>query len=129
MDSTSQKIMDFELEDTSALEGIYENLAAVYRFQFGDAQLEIIWDGLSHQEKFHQDWSKTFSTWVDDLCQNKTFIKGVLQLTVFNSDQKHSFFVENYLKAIVNEYFDLKVLMRHGIKRVYVKIPETAKAS
>lgn len=122
-DSTSKNIKEFELKDNSNLEGIYENIAAIYRYRYGDSQLEIIWDGKTHQEKFLEDWSSTFKEWVTDLCQNRTFIKGILHLTVFSEQKKNTFFIENSLKAIINEYFDLKVLTRNGIKKVYVKVP------
>jgi hypothetical protein len=98
-------------------------LAAIYRYQFGDTQLEIIWDGKTHHEKFLDDWSRTYSEWVSELCQNRTFIKGILHLTVFGSEDKNTFFIENSIKAIINEYFDLKVLSRNGMKKLYVKRP------
>lgn len=126
-DSTTQQIKGFVLKDISNLEGIYENVAAIYRYQYGDSQLEIIWDGKTHHEKFHEDWSASYEEWIIDLCQNKSFIKGILHLTVFSEQKKNNFFVENSLKAIINEYFDLKVLTRNGIKKVYVKVPEMLK--
>lgn len=126
-DSTTKKIKEFELTDNSSLDGIYENIAAIYRYQYGDTQLEIIWDGKTHHEKFLEDWSTAYSEWISDLCQNRTFIKGILHLTVFSEQKKNNFFVENSLKAIINEYFDLKVLTRNGIKKVYVKVPEMLK--
>jgi len=126
-DSTTKKIKAFELKDNSNLEGIYENIAAIYRYQYGDSQLEIIWDGKTHHEKFFEDWSNSYEEWIAELCQSKTFVKGILHLTVFSEQKKNNFFVENYLKAIINEYFDLKVLTRNGIKKVYVKVPEMLK--
>jgi hypothetical protein len=126
-DSTTKNIKGFELKDNSNLEGIYENIAAIYRYRYGDSQLEIIWDGKTHHEKFLEDWSSIYEEWVTDLCQNRTLIKGILHLTVFSEQKKNNFFVENSLKAIINEYFDLKVLTRNGIKKVYVKVPQILK--
>lgn len=126
-DSTTKKIREFKLKDNSSLEGIYENIAAIYRYQYGDSQLEIIWDGKSHHEKFSEDWSNSYEEWITELCQNRSFVKGILHLTVFSEQKKNNFFVENSLKAIINEYFDLKVLTKNGIKKVYVKVPQVLK--
>ncbi len=122
-------MIDYQLKDTTILEGIYENLAAIYRYQYGDAQLEIIWDGKSHFEKFTEDWSRVYSEWVNELCLNRSFVKGILQLTVFNDQKKNTFFIENSIKGMINEYFNLKILTRNGVKRLYVKIPLQHKAS
>ena len=125
-DDTARQIQSHQLEDSSVLEGIYENLAAIYRYQYGDTQLEIIWDGKSHLDKFTEDWSNIYKEWLAELLSNRTFVKGILQMTVFNELGKNTFFIENGLKAIVNEYFDLKVLSRNGIKKLYVKMPTPA---
>ena len=52
VDSTVKEILQFRLESTATLEGIYENLSAIYRYKFGNAQLEIIWDGRSHLDTY-----------------------------------------------------------------------------
>ena len=122
IDDTTEQIQSFDFDDQSLLEGIYENLSAIYRYQYGDSQLEIIWDGKSHHDKFTEDWTRVFCSWTKDLTTNRTFVKGILQLTVFNKGLRNSFFVSNYIKAIINEYFDLKVLKRNGRKRLYVKM-------
>lgn len=129
VDSTVLQIRAHKFNNTEALGGIYENLAAIYRFKYGNAQLEILWDGRSHFDKYSEDWNAMCSQWMYGLCQNKTFIKGILHLTVFNDEFKNTFFITNGLKGIVNDYFNLKVLKINGNKRVYLKMPETRKAS
>ncbi len=129
LDDTAKEINDFKIGDVSRLEDIYENLAAIYRYKFGNAQLEIIWDGKSQLEKFNEEWEFKFNEWSDKLCDNKSFIKGILQLTVFGHKFNNTFFLENHLKAIVNEYFEIKVLKVNGHKKVLLKVTERLKAS
>lgn len=124
IDDTVREINTYQVKSTDNLKGIYENLAAIYRYKFGDAQLEIIWDGKSHFEKYNEEWITQFTEWSDRLCQNKSFIKGIIQLTVFGHKLSSTFFLENHLKAIVNEYFEMKVLKINGHKKVYLKITE-----
>lgn len=127
IDDTVKEINEFVLKETDTLNGIYENLSAIYRYKFGTAQLEIIWDGKSHFEKYSEEWRAKFDEWTDLLCSNKSFVKGIIQLSVFAYKMNNTFFLENHLKAIVNEYFELKVLKVNGQKKVHLKLSETLK--
>ncbi|MEJ0031681.1 MAG: hypothetical protein WDO15_15480 [Bacteroidota bacterium] len=70
--------------DRNSLEAFYDTLAGVYRYKFGDNQLEFSWDGIDHSEKYKKEWSEFFHNQVSTFCRNELFIKAVLDLTVFN---------------------------------------------
>lgn len=129
IDDTVQQIMDYDFQNTIELNGLYENLSVAYRYKYGDNQLEIIWDGRSHEQKYVDDWSATFDEWVHGLTENPSMIKGILQLTVFNEEKRNLSFVRNALKGFINDYFEIKILMRNGIKRVVLKERKLKKAS
>jgi hypothetical protein len=129
IDDTYRKILDYQYDDVTDLNGIYENLCVAYRYKHGDNQLEIIWDGRSHEEVYQDEWSIVFDSWVNDLTENHSLIKGVLQLTVFNEDKKNTFFIRNAIKGFINDYFEIKILKRNGIKRVVIKENKLRKAS
>lgn len=129
IDDTVQQIMNYGFENSDELKGLYENLSVAYRYKYGDNQLEIIWDGRSHEQKYIEDWSATFEEWVHDLTKNPSMIKGILQLTVFNEEHRNLSFVRNALKGFINDYFEIKILMRNGIKRVVLKERKLKKAS
>lgn len=129
VDDTYQQILDYQFENTEDMSGIYENLCVAYRYKYGNNQLEIIWDGRS-QEQFYQDeWTSVFEKWINDLTENTSLIKGILQLTVFNDEKKNTFFIRNVIKGFVNDYFEIKILKRNGIKRVVLKEKKLKKAS
>lgn len=121
VDSTYQKILDYDFEDKSKLSGIYENLSVIYRYKHGDNQLEIIWDGRSHEEKYKEDWINTFDLWIEELTNSATFIKGILHLTALSEDNSNPVFIQNYVKAVINDHFKIKVLKRNGVKKVVIK--------
>ena len=129
VDDTFQQILDYQFNNIGELEGIYENLCVAYRYKYGDNQLEIIWDGKSHEEKYKEDWGQTFERWVNDLTENPSVIKGILQLTVFNENKKNLTFVRNAVKGLINDYFEIKILKRNGVKRVILKEKTLKKAS
>ena len=39
----------------------YDIIAAIYRHDHSDNQLEIMWDGRSHMEAYDADWKKMYS--------------------------------------------------------------------
>lgn len=129
VDDTFQQILDYQFDNILELEGIYENLCVAYRYKYGDNQLEIIWDGKSHEEKYKEEWGETFDKWANDLTENPSVIKGILQLTVFNDNKKNLTFVRNAVKGLINDYFEIKILKRNGIKRVVLKERSLKKAS
>ncbi|MDW3211378.1 MAG: hypothetical protein R8N23_15990 [Reichenbachiella sp.] len=129
IDDTFQQILDYQYDNTNELEGIYENLCVAYRYKYGDNQLEIIWDGKSHEEKYEEEWGETFERWVNDLTENPSVIKGILHLTVFNENKKNLTFVRNAVKGLINDYFEIKILKRNGVKRVVLKERSLKKAS
>lgn len=129
VDDTFQQILDYQFDNIEELEGIYENLCVAYRYKYGDNQLEIIWDGKSHEEKYIEEWGDTFDRWANDLTENTSIIKGILQLTVFNDRKKNLSFVRNAIKGLINDYFEIKILKRNGVKRVILKEKPLRKAS
>ncbi|MEP2512660.1 MAG: hypothetical protein ABJH72_25015 [Reichenbachiella sp.] len=129
VDDTFQQILDYKFGNVEELEGIYENLCVAYRYKYGDNQLEIIWDGKSHEDKYKEEWKETFDRWSNDLTENPAVIKGILQLTVFNETKKNLTFVRNAIKGLINDYFEIKILKKNGIKRVFVKEKQLKKAS
>lgn len=129
VDDTFKKILDYQFDNTFELKGIYENLCVAYRYKYGDNQLEIIWDGVTHEEKYSKEWTEICQAWISELSANPTFVKGVLQLTVFNDRDKNVVFIKNSLKAIINEFFEIKIITRKGLKKVVVRKKGLKKAS
>lgn len=121
VDETYQRILDYQYEHNEDLKGIYENLCVVYRYKHGDNQLEIIWDGISHEQKYSDEWMETFEVWVKELTNHSGFVRAVLQLTALRVENTNPFFIQNYLKGIINEFFELKVLKRNGVKKIVLK--------
>jgi hypothetical protein len=62
-DSLSIRIDSFRLKNKKPLYPFYENLAGIYRYKFGENQLQFLWDGEEHIEKYKLDWSKAFEEW------------------------------------------------------------------
>ena len=99
-DSFSKQIRDFETRNFKPLHSFYQNLAAVYRYKYGDNQLEFVWDGRDHQQKYQLDWTTAFESWADDFCKHELFLQAVLDLTVFLPENRHAHLAESRMNHL-----------------------------
>lgn len=114
-DSAVKKIKQDTTAYTERLDDFYFNLAAIYRFQFGKNQLELLFDGRSHYEKYSDDWRAMFKAWVLQFCGQPHFLRAVLELTVFYPRERKALLAENRMKAFMHHHFGLKVYKYKGI--------------
>lgn len=114
-DDTSIKISRYEKNQLIYLHTFYTSLSGVYRYKFGNNQLELIWDGRSHYDKYCEEWSAAFTSWMRGFCSNPQFLKAVLAATVFCKNRRQGELAEIRLKVFLNAQFDVKVHRQRGI--------------
>lgn len=107
-DQFSLKIKTYTPRNLKPLYGFYETLAGIYRFKFGDNQLEFLWNGQSHFEKYQRDWTSAFDQWMDELLSREQFIQAVLDLTVFLPENRHAHLAENRMNFVMLQCFSQK---------------------
>ena len=118
IDDTVLEIMkskDFPLE---AFYQFYHDLATVYRFRHGEVQLEFLFDGTTHYEKYTMEWGDFFRKNVSAFCLNKLFIRAVLDISVFHHYNHVAYLAGNRLKYFLSIYFDLKVYKYRGVMEI-----------
>ena len=108
MDSFSLKIKDHKPKNIKPLESFYLSLAGIYRYKFGHNQLEFLWDGQDHFEKYQQDWAITFENWTTGFMDREQFIQAVLDLTVFLPENRHVQLAENRMNFVMLQFFSEK---------------------
>jgi len=120
MDTTYEQILDtFEFpRDRARL--IYRQLSGIYRYKHGDNQLEMLFDGRTHLEKFQEDWSAAFLAYVSELGIYEQYVKTMLRMTLLFDTESRAEWAENHCKAFINQHFELKVVKRHGELRLKV---------
>ena len=116
VDEMSELVESFKPIHLSFFDDLYEILAGIYRYQIGDNQLELLFDGKSHYEKYVIDWTEAFQGYVRDMCQKKNFILAALELTVFHSPEKRIELAQNRMKVAIFDHFELKVYKHRGIQ-------------
>lgn len=102
---------DFPFEGISI---IYRQLSGIYRYKFGSNQLELLFDGRTHLEKYQEDWAIQLKTWLKALGMHESYVKSMLRMTLLYDTASRAEFAENRCKSFINEYFDLQIIKRKG---------------
>jgi hypothetical protein len=109
-------IKNYKDNNTESLEYFYNALAGIYRFKFGNNQLELIFDGRSHYEKYQDDWAEMFDLWTNGFCHYEAFLKAVLEATVFSSGLNNLITItDNRMKAFITRYFEIRITKQRGL--------------
>ncbi|WP_040303169.1 hypothetical protein [Algoriphagus machipongonensis] len=114
MDHTFAKILDTYDVPRERIRLIYRQLCGIYRFRHGDNQLEMLFDGRTHLDKFKEDWSAAMLRYVQDLGMHEQYVKTMLRMTLLFDTENRAEWAENHCKAFINQFFELKVIKRHG---------------
>lgn len=93
---------------------IYRQLCGIYRYKHGDNQLEMLFDGRTHLEKFKEDWSAAFLEYVQELGIFEQYVKTMLRMTLLFDTESRAEWAENNCKGFINQHFELKVIKRQG---------------
>jgi hypothetical protein len=104
-DAFSLKIKNYRLKNFKPLLGFYQTLAGIYRYKFGNNQLELIWDGQSHFEKYQTEWAETFEQWSCLFCLREQFVQAVLDLSVFLPENRQAQLAENRMNFVMLTFF------------------------
>jgi hypothetical protein len=114
-DKSIEKILsttDYNLEELSTF---YDELAGLYRYKYSSNQLELLFDGRDHQEKYQDDWSDSLKKWVIEFSKSKNFLKAVLETAIFFPDDKQSQLAYSRLKNYISDHFGIKIYKHKGI--------------
>ncbi|WP_111669167.1 hypothetical protein [Algoriphagus litoralis] len=120
MDQTYALILDTFDFPKDRVQLIYRQLCGIYRFKNRDNQLELLFDGRSHFDKFKEEWEAGFISWIKELGQHEQYVKTMLRMTLLYDTETRAEWAENHCKAFINQYFELKVVKRQGELRLKV---------
>jgi len=114
-DDTIRTIKGSKEFDTELLGNFYWELAGVFRYKVGSNQLEFIFSGKSHYNKYLDDWTEAFEMWIEDFLCSPYFIRAVLEMTIICPDSRAAWLAKDRLKVYLSQYFNLRVYKYRGI--------------
>lgn len=114
-DASIEKMLHTEVYNLEELSLLYLEMAGVYRYKHSSNQLELIFDGRDHFQKYSDDWSLTFKEWVLQFSKSKSFLKAVLETAIFYPEDRQSQLAYSRLKNFISEQFEVKIYKYKGI--------------
>ena len=115
IDDTIDFICRQESLEIEHLHEFYDELAGIYRFKFGDNQLELLFDGSDHLKKYTEDWIDTFRSWVVEFSKKRHFIRAVMDASILFPEIRVAELAGSRLKSFIFNHFELKVYRFKGI--------------
>ncbi len=115
VDSAVLKIKKSRKYNLQNFDFFYNFLCGIYRYKNPNNQLEIIFDGRSHDEVFRDEWVKAFNEWIDEFVRHENFIKAVLEATVFFSGSHREVLAHNRMNNFLTNYFEIKLYKYKGL--------------
>lgn len=120
VDDTVRTIREHQTEYVPELQEFYLCISAVYRYKFGNNQLELLFDGREHICKYREDWQSTFMQWAGDFCETPQFVRAVLELSVFYPQDRKAQLAANRMRNYLYQHFSLKIYKYKGIVEMNV---------
>jgi hypothetical protein len=119
-DKFTRKIRNYVPSNLKPLSNFYMTFAAVYRFKFSDNQLEFVWDGRDHLDKYHEEWPRVFMKWIQEFCKQELFVQAVLDLTVFLPKNQQTDLAESRMNNFMLRQFGVKFHKTKGFVQMRV---------
>ncbi len=115
IDDTIQEIIDAKSFTEEAFDEFYNDLAAIYRFKYNEVQLEFLFDGSTHFDKYSREWKEFFKQHIYAFCSNKFFLRAVLDISVFHNRDRVALLAGDRLKYFLENFYSMKVYKYRGI--------------
>ena len=116
IDDTIATVRSARFDKLDLLLPLYAKLSAIYRYTHGVVQLEFLFDGDDHFDKYQLEWKTYFKEIVNDLFQQKFFLRAVMEITIFNNHSEHQLLlINNRIQSHLEHYFELKIYRYKGI--------------
>lgn len=121
MDRMSHQITSHSSDDTGQLDEFYHLLAGVFRYlYYQDNQLVFPFDGQEDFARYQKQWSDCFKQWAKGFCEQESFRRAILELTVFYPDDYTPQMSGLRLSAFVSKTFNVKLDRQKQIVRHHV---------
>lgn len=117
-DVLATKIQAHTSDDFRHLHEFYLNIMGIFRFEnYGDNQLWFDFDGCDPFEKYQQQWERQFKQWVKIFCKHHTFLRAVLDMTVFYPLDSPVVLMDTRMNTFITHFFEVKIHPQKGIQR------------
>lgn len=103
VDDFVRSIMGVTRYKTAFLEESYDFLAAGYRLLYSSNQLEFLWDGKSHLQKYQEEWENQFNHWIYGLTRIDAINRPIIRACVLKDDSSMRLMERNFSRSVLKE--------------------------
>ncbi|MGM0579879.1 MAG: hypothetical protein ACQETL_04320 [Bacteroidota bacterium] len=114
-DKSIEKIISTTEYNLEELSTFYDELAGFYRYKYSSNQLELLFDGRDHKQKYMDDFSDALKKWIIEFSKSKNFLKAVLETAIFYPDDRQSQLAYSRLRNYISDHFGIKIYKHKGI--------------
>lgn len=115
MDDLMLNLYQCKEYDLENLNELYDELCGIYRFHYSSNQLELLFDGSDHIEKYQEEWSEFFNKCIASFCLEKSFLKAIITAAILYPADRKALLACNRLRVFVADRFGVKVYKYKGI--------------
>lgn len=109
MDTMALKITTHSSDKVEQLSEFYILMTGVFRYlYYQDNQLAFPFDGLDDFARYQKQWSDFFRKWSRHFCEQESFRRAILELTVFYPEDYTPQMSGLRLSIFISKTFDLK---------------------
>lgn len=90
----------------------------VFRYKYyADNQLALDFSGRDPSLKYGEEWSAQFKKWVKLFCAHQSFLRAVLDLTVFYPPDSSAVIMDTRMQTFISRFFGITIHTQKGIIR------------
>ncbi len=87
--------------DKDFLRQTYDWIAGGYRLLYASNQLEFLWDGRSHFEKYSEEWERQFSHWIYGLSLQDQINRSIIRVCVLKEESNSDLLERNFSRLVL----------------------------
>lgn len=103
IDDFVKSIMGVTTYKTAFLDETYDYLAAGYRMLYSSNQLEFLWDGRSHLQKYQEEWETQFEHWIYGLSRVDAINRPIIRACVLKDDSSLILLQKHFTKSVLKQ--------------------------
>tara|TARA_B100000579_G_scaffold246282_1_gene202212 strand:+ start:95 stop:682 length:588 start_codon:yes stop_codon:yes gene_type:complete len=114
-DSISSLFKNKKILDYNNLNFFYKKLSTIYRYNHGEVQLSFLWDGITHEEYYKNEWKEFFNKETNKMIKDISFLKYILSIIILNFSKNTISEYQYKLSTYIRKKFNIQVFKRKGV--------------
>lgn len=103
IDDFVKSILGVTTYNTAFLSETYDLLAAGYRLLYSSNQLEFLWDGSSHLQRYQEEWENQFEHWIYGMSRQDAINRPIIRACILKDDSSLTLLQKQFTKTVLKQ--------------------------